>query len=525
MWGYHTSGAFGVHEFLQWCEDLEAEPLYVINVGMGHGYAVPMKEMKEWVQDALDLVEYARGPVTSRWGSKRAAAGHPRPFKFRYIEIGNENGGPEYDERYALFYDVLKKKYPDLHLIANFWSGSMPQSRPVEIRDEHFYLDTDSFQAMTDLYKANDRNGWKVYVGEYAVTQGCGLGNLKAALGEAAFMTGLEANADAVVMASYAPLFVHPAWKAWNPNAIVFDQSQSYGTPSYHVQALFAANRADEVCPIDLDQPERPYTPPHGRFGVGAWATEVEFKDITFTGLDGKKIFKSDISKGMAGWKAVKGDWKVVNGVLRQTGKENQFSVAEIEGSDWGDGVYALKARKIEGADGFQIQFQAETEGQQRVWNVGGWGNSVIAFQGVLGEPKIPGKAEADRWYDVRIELSGRHVRCYLDGKLTQEVERGAPKRLYAVAGRAGGGREIILKVVNTSDEPMTTTFDLKGWKKVGPTATEIEMTSGSLDDENSFESPHKVSPVEKAITGLSSLFERTIPARSVVILRLPVTP
>jgi alpha-L-arabinofuranosidase len=525
-WGYQTTGAFGVYEFFQWCEDLGAEPLYVINCGMGHGFAIPMGEMQPWVQDALDLVEYARGPSESRWGALRAAAGHPAPFPMRYLEIGNENGGAEYEERYALFYDALKAKYPDLSIIANLWTGGIPQTRPVEIQDDHYYLDADGFKDMADRYATYDRKGPKIYVGEYAVVRGCGEGNLGAALGEAAFMTGLEANSDLVVMASYAPLFVHPAWKAWNPNAIVFDESSVYGTPSYHCQSLFAAHRCDVLCPIEIDLPTLPYQPPRGRFGVGTWATEAEFKDITFTTLDGKQIFASDFSAGLQGWQSVHGNWKVQNGALCQTDRSGHYFVTEIAGSDWGDGVFAVKARKIAGTEGFQIQFQAESAGQQRVWNLGGWGNLQHGLQCVSGEPSIPGTIEANRWYEVRIELSGPRVRCYLDGKLLQEVVRTNPKRLFAVAGRTRDGKEMILKVVNSAAEPLATTIHLNGVQSAGPDAQAWVMQSDSLEDENSFEHPLRVAPVETKLHGLlSPTFEHAFPARSITVIRIPVVP
>ncbi len=524
LWGYRTHGHFGVHEFLQWCEDLDAEPLYVIQCGMGHGYSVPLEEMGEWVQDALDLVEYARGAVDSPWGAKRAANGHPEPFKLNFLQIGNENGGPEYEERYALFYDALKAAYPDLRLIANNWAGGIPRSRPVEIQDDHYYLDAESFMGMADQYAAHNRENPKIYVGEYAVTKKCGAGNLRAALGEAVFMTGLEANGDAVVMASYAPLLVNPAWKAWNPNAIVFDKGRSYGTPSYHTQVLFAANRIDQVCPTYLEQMPLPFPAPKGRFGVGTWATEAEFKNVTFTTLDGQRVFESDFTRGMRDWKPVKGDWKIQDGALRQTGRGNFFSVAEIIGSDWGDGNYQLQARKIDGADGFQIQFQADEEGQQKVWNLGGWGNVQHGLQGIAGEPKQPGAIEAGRWYDVRIELMGPRIRCYLDGQLTQEVVRAVPQRLYAVAGFTRDGRELIVKAVNTGAGAVKTTFNLGALKKVASTAKMTVLTSKDLEDENSFANKSKVVPVESTVTGIGKTFTRSLPARSITVLRLSVT-
>jgi alpha-L-arabinofuranosidase len=394
----------------------------------------------------------------------------------------------------------------------------------VEIQDEHYYLDALVFLGMADHYQRVDRKGPLVYVGEYAVSNGAGNGNLSAALGEAAFLTGLEANSDHVVMASYAPLLAHLAWKAWNPNAIVFDQGRCYGTPSYYLQTMFAANRGDVVRRSELSQPEIPFETPKGRFGVGTWGdTQVEYKDISFTAPDGKRIFSSDFTQGMKGWKPFKGHWTVADGVLRQTGKEDAFELAQIADSNWGDGVFQVQARKLGGLDGFQIQFQAEEEGQQRVWNLGGWGNLRIGLQGIFGEPKVPGKVETGRWYSIRIELAGPRVRCYLDGRLIQEVIRPSPPQLYAVASRTQDGREIIIKLVNTGTVACKTTFELKGVNSVSPKGLAIVMTAKSGNYENSFQQPRHVAPVESALTGVGKSFFRTLPARSIAVLRLQV--
>ncbi|HLO97457.1 MAG TPA: hypothetical protein VK171_02580, partial [Fimbriimonas sp.] len=188
IWGYVSTNGLGYHEYLQMCEDLGADPLFVVNVGMSHREVVPMNQMGEYVQDALDAIEYANGPITSHWGAMRAKNGHPKPFNLKYLEIGNENGGPAYNERYKLFYDAVKAKYPDVITIANLWGG-LPTSAPIEVIDEHYYSNPAFFFRNANRYDSYDRNGPKIYVGEYAVTQGAGIGNLVAALSEAAFMT------------------------------------------------------------------------------------------------------------------------------------------------------------------------------------------------------------------------------------------------------------------------------------------------------------------------------------------------
>ena len=180
--------------------------------------------------------------------------------------------------------------------------------------DEHYYNNPDFFMARANMYDRYDRARYQVYVGEYAVTQGCGQGNLIAALGEAAYMTGLERNSDVVVMASYAPLLVHPAWKAWNPDAIVFDAARAYGTPSYHVQAMFANHRADTILPLTLEAPPSLPRTKRGMVGVATWSTQAEFKDVRVVGKDGAVLFQSDFSRDMQGWKPRGGTWEVKDG-------------------------------------------------------------------------------------------------------------------------------------------------------------------------------------------------------------------
>ncbi len=284
-------------------------------------------------------------------GALRAKAGHPAPFNLKMMEIGNENGGPLYRERYALFYDAIKKQYPQMRLVVNNWNG-MPRNRPVEILDEHYYNTPDFFFDRTGQYDNYDRTKHQVYVGEYAVTQGAGTGNLIAAVGEAAFMTGMERNGDVVAMASYAPLFVQPAWKTWNPNAIVFDSARTYGTPSYYVQAMFAANRAARAVPVDVEVKEPPRS---GMIGVGTWRTQAEFKDVKVS-RSGSTLFASDFSRGMEGWNVAGGQWVVRDGALCQVGSGE--GVRALAGNaDWNDCTLTLKARKTGGAEGFLILF------------------------------------------------------------------------------------------------------------------------------------------------------------------------
>ncbi|HEX3029223.1 MAG TPA: AbfB domain-containing protein [Clostridia bacterium] len=244
LWGYRTSDGMGYHEFLQMCEDTNSEPLYVCSVGMAHDDNVPMEP---YIQEALDAIEYANGAVTTTWGAKRAANGHPESFNLKYIEIGNEENFQKatYSARYQSFYNAIKAKYPNMICIANCdISGST-----IDYIDEHYYNNPQFFMNSATKYDKYSRTGPKIYVGEYAVTKDCGQGNLMAALGEAAFMTGMERNSDVVKMASYAPLYVNTNDRKWNPDAIVYNSSQVYGTPSYYVQKMFSQNLGSNILP------------------------------------------------------------------------------------------------------------------------------------------------------------------------------------------------------------------------------------------------------------------------------------
>ena len=521
LWGYRSNDGLGYHEYLLLCEALGAEPLYVINCAMSHeeqhGKKAPPEgaELQEYVQDALDAIEYANGPADSKWGAVRAKAGHPAPFNMKLMEIGNENGGKIYDKHYALFYDAIKAKYPDVQLIANVWGGT-PKSRGADLIDEHYYNTPEFFMNNDGKYDKYDRKGPKIYVGEYAVTRGCGRGNLIGALGEAAFMTGMERNGDVVVMASYAPLFEYVGWKHWNPNAILFDAARSYATPSWQVQTMFGRNRADVVLPTAVTAPLVPSTQTHaGMVGVGTWHTQAEFKDIKVT--QGDKV----LLEGKKGWKFAKGDWKWDGDVLRQSGKEEHLC-AFAGKKEWKDYTLTLKARKLGGGEGFLISVAAPNDREKSWWNIGGWGNKEhgIEMRGIESE-RVPGKIETGRWYDIKVELKGSVIRCYLDDKLIHEVTNKPLKPLYAVAGLAKETNEIILKVVNAAEKPIETAIELKGVKKLASTATATVLTSASGADENSFDEPTKVAPKDETIRRVAPQMKHTFPANSVTVIRL----
>ncbi len=528
-WGYRSTDGLGYHEYLQWCEDMKATPLFVVNCGLSHKEAVPLDALEPWVQDALDAIEYANGPVTSKWGATRASNGHPKPFHLRYVEIGNENGMfngfggtmQQYSERYIRFYKAIKAKYPDIRTIAN-----TRIAEPMEVVDDHYYNSPEWFWTNTHLYDKTSRKGPNVYVGEYAVTQNCGQGNLRAALGEAAFLVGLERNSDVVEMASYAPLFVNVNDRVWNPNAIVFDGARSYGTPSYHVQQIYANNRPDTI--LHVICPEMPLMGGKGGVGLGTWATQAEYKDVVVT-QGGKTLYSSNFTQGSADWKPVRGAWSVVDGALRQTdaGTDRRIMLTNAALTDASHYTLRLKARKMSGDEGFLVMFQAQDEGSYYWLNLGGWRNTEHAIEKSMGGGKITlgshatGSIETGRWYDVRVETVGNRIEAYLDDKKVLDVEDAGIPTLAAGGGMMDRNGEIVIKVVNGAESARNAVIDLPGSSEFEATGTAITLKGSAMDEENSFASPTKIAPVSRRIDGISSHFRYTFPARSVTVLRL----
>jgi alpha-L-arabinofuranosidase len=250
-WGYYTTNGLGFHEYLQMCEDIKADGLWVCNPGFSDSYrnvdiCLP-EDVRLYVQEALDALEYALGPVDSEWGSKRAADGHPAPFPLKYIEIGNEASGEVYNTNYKQFYSAIKAKYPQVKIISNYKNIN---GGVVEIADDHKYGSPESFIDGFSQYDNADRRGPQIYVGEYGCTQNVGEGNLRAALSEAVYLMGLEKNSDIVTMSSYAPLFFHVNDVAWTVNMIGFDNSRVFGRTSYWVNKMMSENRPDFMLDI-----------------------------------------------------------------------------------------------------------------------------------------------------------------------------------------------------------------------------------------------------------------------------------
>src|SRR5215510_402504 len=265
-WRYRSSDGMGLLEFLEWAEDLNMEPILAVYAGLhidNGARIITGEELKPHVQDALDEIEYVTGSTETVWGARRAKDGHPQPFKLRYVEVGNEDwlnmGTASYDGRFTMFYDAIKAKYPNLQIISTMRSQdrNFVHSRKPDFLDDHFYMTIPQALRQAHLYDNYNRNATKIFLGEWA-TNNPRTGDtpmMAFALGDAAWLTGLERNADVVNMNCYAPLLVNvnPGGRQWAVNLIGYDALNSFGSPSYYVQKMFSNNRGDVVLPAKFD--------------------------------------------------------------------------------------------------------------------------------------------------------------------------------------------------------------------------------------------------------------------------------
>ncbi len=289
---YYQSFGIGFFEYFLLSDDLDAEPLPILSCGMAcqfnTGELVPMDKLEPYVQDALDLIEFANGSVDTPWGKVRKDMGHPEPFNLKYIGVGNEQWGPDYIERYKVFATAIKAAYPDIIIVSG--SGPFPdgdyfeygmkelKKLNAEIIDEHYYRSPDWFRDNATRYDNYDRNGPKIFAGEYAahpsnVEDGPKENNWEAALSESAFMTGLERNAEVINLTSYAPLMAHIDAFQWAPDLIWFNNLESYGTANYQVQKLFSTNSGTDL--ISITQDAKPLTGQHNLYASAVKDTKT----------------------------------------------------------------------------------------------------------------------------------------------------------------------------------------------------------------------------------------------------------
>ena len=524
-WGYRTSDGLGYHEYLQLAEDLGAKPLYVVNVGIWHGGMTPYDSIQPWIDECMNALEYANGPVTSKYGAMRARNGHPEPFGIEYLEIGNENNQPDprqqsdhYYERYEQFYKAIRSKYPEMKIIGNVvaWGDDNPKwnsKLSVDLLDEHYYRSPDWFAAAFHKYDSYDRQGPKVYVGEYAVTNGYGkLGNMNAALGEAVYMMGMENNSDVVELASYAPIFVNENDARWRPDMIRFSSSRVMGTPSYYVQQLMPQHLGSQVVKVEQNDPfegmvRKPLTPKLSRVGFGTWNTRATFE----TNKDMDYVY---------------GDWQKEGNTVRQTGHKDATLCIEKSIIDSDHYTCKFRARKDEGAEGFIIIFNYVDEKNYCWVNFGGWTNSQHAIEQISNGGKLladskRGRIKAGRWYDVTLQVNGDSVKAWLDNELVFDtvLKYDDTKGIFSSATIDDASGELIVKVANTSDAATTARLNLKNFKPASARVVSLAANDGM--EENTLDTPTAIHPVEQLLSPENGSILLDVPPYSLNIVRI----
>ena len=556
MWHYRTTNGLGFHEYLQLCEDLDMEALYVCNCGMscqarhGKGFAADVTE--KYLQEALDALEYALGGTDTKFGALRAEMGHPEPFRLKYVEIGNENFGPEYLERYEMFYKALKKAYPDVIYISN--GHTEREGLATEIVDEHYYNAPEFFLENTDMFNDYPRQGPDIFLGEYAVNGGKTIASMECALAEAAFLTGVEQNQDIVKLSAYAPLMQNSDYTAWKPNLIVFNNHTVYGIPSYHAISLLAKYRGKEVVPVSLQG----VTEPPAYSGIPGILAEKEGFLFRSVNVDGREISEKDMEAiyGELEYDTAEQAFRMVFGNHKHhyAGKNpvwNQAFEDFIYSGDFREVPILWTMFKTDDRDEMRFEFDAkfdeanavsfsvfnscgasdagcnepkDTEWNRRIIRNQIWrieeGKSALRVPRIFEKPvpdseKVPTEIDYSRWNHYRIDADRFGYRCYINDEPV--IEKVQPLHSVLHASCETTDEKIYLKVVNVSSKAQELSVQID--TAIRP-EIEAERIEGTPDQQNSFENPLNIAPIRETFKAVLSEngcgFTVSVPAYSV---------
>lgn len=543
MWHYRATNGLGFHEYLQICEDLHLEPMYVINCGLTcqgrYAELTEGEELEILLQEAFDAIEYATAPADTKWGTMRAEAGHPEPFGMKYIEIGNENIGQEYCERYEKFYKELKKRYPELIYISNIHTEK--EGHPTEVVDEHYYSTPEFFQENQNMFADYDRKGPKIFVGEYAVTSGNDIGNLYSALAETMYLLGIENNQDVVTLTSYAPLLQNVDYTGWYPDLIAFNNHQTFAIPLYYAIQMLAANRGEEIYETQLEGTSM-YTKNVGIPGFIAYEDGVTLRNVI---CNGKKAGVTHTLVGNASEENGEISLKIGPSMeldnfpgIGDTKKEICYVAFGDECS--GKNVFEADVK----IDSPEIPIAVtlwnshcpmlfaldETDQRSDDWSPiftehhswmieEGKGTACMVhwFQDQpIGESvKLP--MRYGEYMHLKVETREDGFDCFIDGKKVQEVYLSShPSTAVSVSG----DRDTIqVKIVNMNGERDDVEIILDC--EVEDAYTALVLTADSPKAENDFGNPRRVAPEEKICTGAGSRFVYEAPGSSFSVLKL----
>lgn len=498
IWGYHQSMGLGYFEYFQFCEDIGAKPLPVVpaavccqnSAGTGQ-VGLPDEEMPAYIDEVLALVEWANGPADSRWGTVRAAAGHPEPFGLEYLGVGNEDTITDtFRDRFARIHDALREHHPEITVVGTLgpatfgedWEKgwAFARERDVPVVDEHAYKSPRWLLENTRRFDAMDRGGPHLYIGEY----GSWRNNGRSAIAEAAYMIAMERNGDVVRLASYAPLLAKRDHTQWLPDLIYFDNTRVWTTLNYHVQQMHAVNAGDTALPVTVTTPPRaPRAPERDRHEIRLDTGHETRADFTDLRVDGEPV------SGGERW----------------------------EGPGGSSYTFSVRARKTDGVEGFVLDFTGGAADRRYRWLLGGWENRQTWLQRVDDEvaddltDRLTGGVETGRRYELRVEVDGERIRCFRDGELVHDVEDVRPEpEVFAVSAvRDGAAGDVIVKIANASAEPVRV--------RLAGVRGDLDRTTLAVDPEatSRFE-PAPAAPARDRLTG----DECVIPAHSFTVLR-----
>lgn len=541
FWGYNQTYGIGYLEYFELAEDLGAEPLPVVSVGAnGCGSTIPEMHdpelIQRWVDDTVDLIEFANGGTDTEWGAKRAALGHPEPFGLEMIGLGNEENTTTFEQNFPAFRDAIEALHPDIAIISNsgpddtgarfdtLWDYNRAQQ--VDLVDEHYYNDPQWFLENHHRYDSYDREDPLVFLGEYA-SRGNTWGN---ALAEASYMTGLQRNADVVRLASYAPLLSNESHVQWSPDAIWFDNDESWETPNWEVQKLFGNNVGDEVAPSTFDGPVNTAEPITGGVFLSTWSTSAAYDNVTVTSNDGGGTLFSDEFVDGSQWTPQSGSWAAAGGRYVQSSTTVNDARSIVTGAyakDWSNYTLELDATKLAGNEGFLVGFGATGANNFYWWNLGGWNNTRSVLQRATGGAATEVKAieghslTTGQTYHVKVVVEGDHIELYLDGQLQMEYDQPAPPaKVFQVVTRDERTGDLVAKVVNTSTSPVRTQVEVAD-AQLESTATVTTLTAPSTASTNTKAAPSTIKPRTREVQGISSSFVYEFPASSVTFIRM----
>lgn len=527
-WSYNQTLGLGYFEYFQFCEDIGAKPIPVLPGGYDphHKRMVPLDELMPWVEDALDLIEFANGDISSKWGRIRANLGHPKPFRLEYIGIGNEEVGAPFFERYPYFHQAIKEKYPDIKVINSsgpFSAGkeyergwTSAKENKSDLVDEHYYCTPEWFLANHHRYDDFKADEPKVFLGEYA-----SWGNTYYnALVEAAFMTGLQNNAHAVGLACYAPMLCNVDYINWKPDLIWFNNHEVYGTANYYVQKLFMNHQGDHLLEIKANgftvPEERKAEAITGAISLGVDASAARYSEITLVNnVTGEVKTYSELSEEVSNLPD-----PAQNGTAKRT--------LELGETEWESYTLNFKATRTAGNKGFVFYFGKADDQNHLYWELGGWQNqdSIVASiingrNSVLTHSMFTVETAVE--YDLKLEVSDRHIRTYINGELINETEDKLPviEPLYYTASMEDSTRDIILKTVNVQENSVSAEIILEEMAKKDLSIEVYELSGYQLEDENNFENKELVSPKQTKFTTMVSSFSYEFPKQSVTIFRI----